>query len=439
MLRGAGAAIALPLLDAMVPAQTPLRQTAASAAPRLACIEMVHGAAGSTQVGAREHYWSPQQAGADFEFTYTLEPLKDLREYLTIITNTDARSAETQAPVEAGADHFRSSAAFLTAAHARQGPEIGNGTSIDQLYAQHVAARASQAGRGQETRLASLPLCIENIGLNGSCGFNYSCVYSDTLCWASPTEPIAMAVNPRTVFETLFGAGRNSVLDGAAPDAARLRGAVGPSDQARLDAYLTEIRAVERRIQATEKANAKLVARARPGAPLGVPEQWEEHVRLMFDMQALAFAADVTRVSAIKLSRDTSNRVFEASGVRMPFHTLSHHIEDPALIAEFAKLNRYHIGMLRYFLEKLRATPDGDGNLLDHSLVLYGSPMGDSNTHNHRRLPMLIAGHACGALRGNLHTVCEDGTPHGNTLLTILKKLNVDVDSVGDSNGTISI
>ncbi len=196
---------------------------------------------------------------------------------------------------------------------------------------------------------------------------------------------------------------------------------------------------MERRIQATEKANAKLVARARPGAPLGVPESWEEHVRLMFDMQALAFAADITRVSAIKLSRDTSNRVFEASGVKMPFHTLSHHIEDPALIAEFAKLNRYHVAMLPYFLEKLRAAPDGDGNLLDHSLILYGSPMGDSNTHNHRRLPMLIAGHGGGSVKGNLHRICADGTPHGNTLLTILNRLGVAIDSVGDSTGTIDI
>jgi hypothetical protein len=430
VLRSVGVGVALPLLDAMIPAQTPLRKTAGAPTPRLSCIEMVHGAAGSTQVGAHEHYWSPRQEGANFEFSYTLEPLSPFREYLTIITNTDARSAETQAPVEAGADHFRSSAAFLTAAHARQGPEIGNGTSIDQIYAQRSAVH---------TRLPSLPLCIENIGLNGSCGFNYSCVYADTICWASPTEPIAMAVNPRTVFETLFGTAKNSVLDGAAPDAARLSGSIGPSDRARLDAHLTEIRAVERRIQATEKANAKLVARARPGAPLGVPESWEEHVKLMFDMQVIAFAAEITRVSALKMSRDTSNRVFDASGVKIPFHTLSHHIEDPALIAEFAKLNRYHVGMLPYFLEKLRTTPDGDGNLLDHSLVLYGSPMGDSNTHNHRRLPMLIAGHACGSVKGNLHRICTDGTPHGNTLLTILKKLDVEIESVGDSNGTIAI
>ncbi len=430
VLRGASSVIALPILDAMIPAQTPLRQTAAAPQPRLACIEMVHGAAGSTQVGARQHYWSPAQEGPNFDFSYTLQPLAPLRDYLTIVTNTDARSAETQAPAEAGADHFRSSAAFLTAAHARQGPEIGNGTSIDQLYARRCAA---------DTRLPSLPLCIENIGLNGSCGFNYSCVYSDTISWASPTEPIAMAVNPRTVFETLFGAAKNSVLDGAAPDAARLSGSVGPADRARLDAHFTEIRSIERRIQATEKANAKLVVRARPGAPLGVPESWEEHVRLMFDLQAVAFAAGITRVSAMKMSRDTSNRVFPASGVKIPFHTLSHHIENPALIAEFARLNRYHIGMLGYFLEKLRATPDGEGNLLDHSLVLYGSPMGDSNTHNHRRLPMLLAGHACGAVKGNLHRVCADGTPHGNTLLTILQALDVEIESVGDSNGTIAI
>jgi len=432
-----GATVALPFLDAMAPAQTPLRKTAAIPRSRLACIEMVHGAAGSTPEGDSKNYWSPKQRGADFEFSYSLEPLAPFREYITIVTGTDARLAEAQSPTEGGADHFRSSAVFLTGAHAKQtaGPDISNGISIDQVYAQKL---------GQDTRLPSIQLCIENFGLNGSCGFNYSCIYSQTISWASPTDPLPMTVNPRVAFENLFGAAsrapaRGSVLDGIAPDAARLQRDVGARDRARIDKHLEEIRGIERRIQAIEKHNAGVAARELAAAPLGVPDSWEEHVKLMFDLQALAFAAEITRVAAFKMSRDTSNRVFPESGVKMPFHTLSHHNENPEWIEEFAKLNRYHASLIPYFLEKLRSTPDGDGNLLEHSLVLYGSPMGDSNTHNHRRLPILLAGHAGGQLKGNLHCVMPEGTPHANTLLTILHKLGVEAASIGDSTGEIEI
>jgi hypothetical protein len=441
VLRGMGATLALPLLDAMVPAQTPLRKTAASPRPRLACLEMVHGAAGSTDEGARQHYWSPAQDGADFGWSYSLEPLAPLREYITVVSGTDAHPAEPATPSEDGADHFRSSAVFLTAAHAKQtaGPDVLNGTSIDQLYAQQF---------GQDTRLPSVQLSIENIASTGSCGLEYSCVYSETISWASPTDPLPMTVNPRAAFENLFsktGPGRaarrpagRSILDGTAPDANRWQRDLGAADRSRLSAYLEEVRAIERRIQSIEARNANATEREL-AAPLGVPDSWEEHVRLMFDLQVLAFRAEVTRVSAFKMSRDTSNRIFPESGVETPFHTLSHHIERPLLIAEFARLNRYHVGVVSYFLEKLKSTPDGDGNLLDHSLVLYGSPMGDSNFHNHRRLPVFLAGHAGGALKGNLHRVCQEGTPHANCLLTVMHKLGVDVDSLGDSTGEISI
>ncbi len=441
VLRGMGASIALPLLDAMAPAQTSLPKTAATPPRRLACIEMVHGAAGSTEEGARKHYWSPEKDGADFEFSYSLEPLAPFREYITVISGTDARPAEPAMPSEDGADHFRSSAVFLTAAHPKQtaGPDVLNGTSIDQLYAQRF---------GHDTRLPSIQLSIENIGLSGSCGFEYNCVYSETISWASPTEPLAMATNPREVFENLLSepgrdrsarlAARRSVLDGASTYASRLQRNLGAADRGRLDAHLAEIRGIERRIQAIERRNASATQREL-AAPLGVPDSWEEHVKLMFDLQALAFAADITRVSAFKMSRDTSNRIFPESGVDTPFHTLSHHIERPALIAEFARLNRYHVSMVPYFLEKLKRTPDGDGNLLDHSLVLYGSPMGDSNFHNHRRLPLFLAGHAGGTLQGNLHRVCAAGTPHANCLLTVLHKLGVDIGTVGDSTGEIDI
>jgi hypothetical protein len=423
LLRG----IALPFLDAMVPAQTRMEAPRS----RLACIEMVHGAAGSTDEGVSKHYWSPKSEGPVFQFSYSLEPLAALREYITIVSGTDARQAEALAPSEGGADHFRSSAVFLTAAHPKQttGPDICNGVSIDQLYAQR-----------QATRLPSTQLCIENIGLSGSCGFDYSCIYSETISWASPTEPLPMEVNPRIAFEKLFGApAGGSVLDRIAESRARLNNDVGAGDRARVDSYLEQVRGIERRIQAIEKENALAPARALAAAPLGVPDSWEKHVELMFDLQVLAFAADITRVSAFKMSRDTSNRLFPESGVKAPFHTLSHHSGRPDEIAEFAKLNRYHVGLVARFLEKLRATPDGDGNLLDHSLVLYGSPMGDSNSHNHKRLPVFLAGHACGAVKGSLHSVCKPGTPHANTLLTILRRLGVEVESVGDSTGEILV
>jgi hypothetical protein len=435
-----GVTLALPLLDSMVPAQTPLRNTAAYPRPRLACIEMVHGAAGSTDEGASRHYWSPAKDGANFDFSYSLEPLAPFRDYITIISGTDARQAEALVPSEGGADHFRSSAVFLTAAHAKQtaGPDISNGTSIDQFYAQRF---------GADTSLPSIQLCIENIALSGSCGFNYSCVYSDTISWASPTTPLPMTVNPRIVFETLFGdaslasarSAKTSILDGIAPGAARLRRNLGAADRGRIGRYLEEVRSIERRIQSTERRNAAARIRELPSAPLGVPDSWEEHVKLMFDLQVLAFAAEITRVSAFKMSRDTSNRIFPESGVKTPFHTLSHHSEKPDLVAEFAKLNRYHAGQLGYFLRRLKETPDGDGNLLDSSLILYGSPMGDSNTHNHRRLPLLLAGHAGGQLKGNLHRMCEPGTRQANFLLTVMHKLGVEIDRIGDSTGEIAI
>jgi hypothetical protein len=436
VLRGMGVSLALPLLDAMVPAQTPLRRTAASPRSRLACIEMVHGAAGSTDEGARKHYWSPEKEGADFDFSYSLQSLAPFREYVTIVSGTDARQAEALVPSEGGADHFRSSAVFLTAAHPKQtsGPDIFNGVSIDQLYAQKFV---------QDTRLPSIQLCIENFSLSGSCGFDYSCLYSETISWASPTTPLPMIVNPRVAFEKLFRDSgpqtSRSILDGVAPDVNALQKNLGSADRSRLHDYLEEVRSIEQRIQDIEKHNAISPNRELPAAPLGVPDSWEQHVELMFDLQVLAFAADVTRVSAFKMSRDTSNRIFPQSGVRSPFHTLSHHIEKPDLIAEFAKLNQYHVSLVADFLRKLRDTPDGDGSFLDHSLVLYGSPMGDSNTHNHKRLPLFLAGHACGGLKGNLHRVCKPGTPHANTLLTVMHKLGVEVPGVGDSTGEIAV
>ena len=444
ILRGMGVSLALPLLDSMVPAQTPVAKTAAVPKTRLACIEMVHGAAGSTADGTEKHYWSPAEEGRDFKFSQTLEPLDPLREYVTIVSDTDLHPATAWAAAEEGADHFRSSAVYLTAAHPKmtEGSDYFAGTSIDQLYARQF---------GQDTPLPSIQLCIEMVDASGACDYGYACVYADTISWASPTQPLPMTLDPRMAFESLFGEGgtpeerlarqkvNRSILDWISQDVARLQKGLGPSDRNRLNQYLDDVREIERRIQRIEKYNASGEARALPAAPLGVPDSYEDHVKLMFDLQALAFMTETTRVSAFKMSRDVSTRVFPESGVKQPFHPCSHHQENPAKIAEFAKLNRYHVSLVPYFLNKLKNTPDGDGNLLDHSVVLYGSPLGDSNVHNHKRVPIFLAGHANGGLKGNLHVRAKDGTPMANVLLTIAHKLGVNVESFGDSNGEVAI
>jgi hypothetical protein len=446
LLRGLGVSVALPLLDSMVPAQTPIVKTAASARPHLACIEIVHGAAGSTVDGSNKHYWSPAPAkeGADFEFSQILKPLEPFREHVTIVSGTDLNPAGAWVPSEEGGDHFRSSAAFLTAGHAKmtEGADIYCGTSIDQMYAQHYC---------QDTPLPSIQLCIESVDGSGACDYGYSCVYSDTISWASPTTPLPMIRDPRQAFESLFGDGgtpaqriarqqeNGSILDLIRHDVSRIAKSLGPSDRGRLDAYLEDVREIERRIQKIEKYNSNSEARALPAAPIGVPDSFEEHVKLMFDLQALGFMAGITRVSSFKMSRDVCQRTYPESGVKETFHSCSHHGETPSKIAEFAKLNQYHVSKVAYFLDKLKNTPDGDGSLLDHSLVLYGSPMGDSNVHNHKRLPLFLAGHANGAFKGNRHVVTKDGTPMANVLLTVLHKLGIDAKSIGDSTGEVEV
>ena len=444
VLRGAGITLGLPFLEAMVPAQTPIAKTAATPKPRLCCIEMVHGSAGSTGEGTNKHYWSPEQTGSNFKLSQTLEPLEPFRDYLTIISDTDLHPATAWSAAEEGADHFRSSAVYLTAAHPKmtEGSDYFVGTSIDQLYAQKF---------GQDTPLPSIQLCIEMVDASGACDYGYACVYADTISWASPTTPLPMTLDPRTAFENLFGEGgtaedrlarqrvNRSILDWISQDSKRLRKTLGPADRNRFDAYLDDVREIERRIQRIEKYNSSGEARQLPSAPLGVPDSYEDHLRLMFDLQVLAFMTDTTRVSAFKMSRDVSGRIWPDSGVKTPFHPCSHHGENPEKIAEFAKLNRYHVSLLPYFLEKLKATPDGDGNLLDHSLIMYGSPMGDSNVHNHKRVPIVLAGHACGKLKGNLHVREKDGTPMANVHLTVMQKLGVRINQFGDSNGIVEI
>jgi hypothetical protein len=436
--------MALPLLDSMIPAQTPLRNTAAVSPARLACIEIVHGAAGSTMEGTQKNYWSPVESGSQFQFTESLQPLEHLRDYLSIVSRTDLKPANAFTPPEVGGDHFRSSAAFLTACRPKmtEGADIYCGTSIDQMYARE---------HGQDTPIPSLQLCIEGVDASGACDWGYSCVYSGTISWSSPTTPLPMERDPRQVFESLFGEGgtpqqrttrlreKGSILDYVVADAARLQAGLPAADRQRLTAYLDDIREIERRIQKIEKYNLSSEARELPAAPVGVPDSFEEHVNLLFDLQVLAFQAGITRVSSFKLSRDVCQRLYPESGVKTTFHVTSHHGETGELLAQFAKLNRYHVSKLAYFLDKLKATPDGDGNLLDHSLVLYGSPMGDSNIHNHKRVPVLVAGHANGRIKGNTHVIAADETPMANVLVTALRRLGMNVDRVGDSTGEVAI
>ncbi len=446
MLRGMGAAVALPFLESMLPAQTATKNMGKILPkPRFTAIEMVHGGAGSTKYGTQKNLWSPAAEGKDWEITPILEPVKPYRDYLTIISHTDCNAADAVSAQEVGADHFRSSAVFLTGAHAKQteGSDIYNGTTIDQLYAKQF---------GQDTPVPSIQLCIENLDSSGTCGYNYSCAYMDTISWANPTTPLPMTRDPRLAFEELFGTGgspkdranRNkvnkSILDSISHDVARLQKNLDPKDKGRLNDYLDNIREIERRIQMIEQYNvSRGPDRELPAAPIGVPDSWEQHVKLMFDLQVLAFAAEVTRVSTFKMSRDTSNRVFADSGCSTPWHSASHHQEKPELIEDKAKINKYHLSMVAYFIDKLKNTPDGDGNLLDHSLVLYGSPMGDGNVHGHRRIPMLLAGKAQGAVKGGLHIRAADETPQANILLSVVRALGVDVDSVGNSTGSFSI
>jgi hypothetical protein len=445
VLKGMGAAaISLPFLESMVPAQTRLSQTAAAPKSRLACIEVVHGDAGSTSYGTEQHLHMPAKEGRDFEFTKILKPLEPYRDYLTVVSMLDCHQADPLAPEEVGADHFRSSAVFLTGSHPKQtmGSDIYCGPSVDQLYAQKF---------GQDTPLPSIQLCTENEDATGACFFNYSCVYMNTISWASATQALPMTYNPRMAFEELFGSGgseadraerrriNRSILDGLSHNIATLKKGLSPSDRNRVDTYLDDVREIERRIQAIEAYNSSGAKRQLPSAPIGVPDSWDELVKLMLDLQVLAFSANVTRVSTTKFSRDVSNRVFAESGCTAAFHTQSHHAEAPKQIEELAKINTYHHSLVGYFADKLKNTPDGDGNLLDHSLVLYGSAMGDSNVHTHKRVPFLLLGHASGAVKGNLHLVAKEGTPQANGLLTVLNKLGVDIESIGDSNGTIAI
>jgi hypothetical protein len=448
VLRGVGATIALPFLDSMVPARSVLAKTRAARAAgraRLVCIEQVHGAAGCSEYGLAQHLWSPAAIGRHFDISKgSLSPLEPFRDHLTIVSGTDARMAEAQSAPEVGGDHFRSSAVMYTQAHPKltEGSDVRVGVSMDQLYAQRF---------GQDTPISSMQLTIEPVDQSGGCAYGYACVYTDTISWAAPDQPLPMVRDPRMVFEQLFGSGGTpeqraqrratdrSILDLLADQMAALRRSLGPTDRQRLDQYSSNIREIEQRIARIEARNTSGEVRELPEAPAGVPDAFDEHVKLMFDLQVLAFTSDTTRVFSFKMGRDGSGRVYPGSGVDRGFHDASHHGTAEERIRQFGEINKYHVSLLPYFLEKLQSTMDGEANLLDKTLVLYGSPMAVGNTHNHRNCPLILLGRGGGVVEPGVHVKAPQDTPMANVMLTLLHRLGLDdLQSFGDSSGEFS-
>jgi len=448
-IRGAmGAAVALPFLDAMVAAKGIGARAAATADhTRLICIEEVHGLAGCNKWGATKHLFAPETTGADFtlQADNALSSLTPYQEYLTIVSNTDVRMAEAFTAPEIGGDHFRSSAVFLTQAHPKQtqGSDIWAGTSFDQLYAQRF---------GQATPMPSMQFCIENLDQAGGCTYNYSCAYTDSISWASPNEPLPMIRDPRVAFDMLFGSGgspadrvarrqsRRSILDWIQGEVATVRQELGTGDRTRLDRYLNNVREIERRIQAIEARNTSGEARELPEAPAGVPDSFSEHMKLMFDLQVLALETDMTRIISFKTGRDSQNRVFPESGSLQPFHPASHHGDREDRILEFNKICSYRVSQMTYLLDRLKESMDGEQNMLEKTMIVWGSPMADPNVHNHRRCPLILLGHANGALKGNLHVKAADATPMANAFLTLGHALGMDdLKQFGDSTGEFSV
>ncbi|HEY7791807.1 MAG TPA: DUF1552 domain-containing protein [Vicinamibacterales bacterium] len=448
LLKGMGVTVALPFLDAMVPAGKAWAATEAAKVAgqtRLVAIEMVHGAAGCADLGIKQNLWSPAATGSAFDLSpSSLKSLEPYREYLTIVSNTMNHAAEAWAAPEVGGDHFRSSATYLTQAHPKQteGSDIHAGMSIDQIYARQF---------GQDSAIPSMQLCIEPVDQSGGCSYGYACVYTDSISWASPTEPLPMIRDPRAVFDQLFGEGSTpadraarrqtnaSILDFVTSRIAQLKRDLGSDDRQRLDGYLDNVREIERRIKNVEAHNSSGAERAIPEAPVGIPDSYTEHVQMMMDLMAVALQANLTRVFSFKMSRDVSGRAFPESGCNGGFHSTSHHQEKDANLREFQKINTYHVGLLPYFLAKLKGIQEGDSHLLEQSLVLYGSPMGDSNLHNHRRLPLIMLGHANGQVKGNYHLKVPDGTSMANAWLTVLQKLGVEKDKFADSTAPLDL
>ncbi len=423
-LRGMGAAVALPLLDAMIPAATAAINTPARPVRRVGYIFM--------PMGCDLSRWTPAgPAGALGELPPILSSLASVKESVNVISNLELANAYP-------GTHATSNAAFLSAAKAKhtESSDFYLGTTADQIAAQHI---------GQGTQLPSLELAMDMLQTVGQCDNGFACVYQNNLSWSSPTTPLPAEAHPRLVFETLFGEGGNladrraalrkraSLLDWVTEDIASLQRKLGPADRAKVGEYLETVREVERRIQ---RAESDAVDNPLPDLdrPTGVPASYTEHAKLMFDLQVLAMQGDITRVMTFQLARETSTRVYPETGVTDPHHPLSHHGNDPEKIARMSKINQYHVSLFAYFLERLKATPEGNGSLLDHSLLLYGSGMGNPNVHDHVNLPVLVAGGAAGGMKGGRHIRYDKPTPLANLHLTLLDKVGVQIDSFADSN-----
>jgi hypothetical protein len=428
VLRGAGATLVLPLLDAMIPALTAQADTPAAPARlrRLGYIFM--------PMGSDITRWTPPSAPRLDRLSPTLAPLEPLKQHITIISNLELLNAYP-------GTHSSSNAAFLSAAKAKhtESSDYYLGTTADQIAARQL---------GKDTQLPSLELAIDLLSTVGQCDNGFACVYQNCLSWSSPTTPLPAEAHPRIVFERLFGEGgtaaerkaalkkRASLLDAVGDEFARLKQQLGPADRVRVSGYLESIREVERRIQRAE-ADTRRDALPDLDRPVGVPAAYADHARLMFDLQVLAMQGDITRVITFQLARETSNRTYPEIDVPDPHHPLTHHGNDPDKIARMAKINRHHVSLFAYFLERLRATPEGSGTLLDHSLLLYGSGMGNPNVHDHTNLPIIVAGGAAGKMQGGRHIKYDQPTPLANLHLTLLDKVGVHVERFADSSGQI--
>jgi len=425
-IRGAGVTLALPFLESMVPAQTPLKNTAAAGKTRLGCFYVPHG--------ATMYKWTPTTEGRNFEISESLTPLEKYRKHLTVVSNLSHKSATG---ADAGAEHARSAALFLSGAPPQKNT-VRVGTTIDQVAA---------AAIGQDTPLPSIELAIEDVSL--SCGAGYGCAYFNTIAWKTPTVPLPMENSPQVVFEKLFGDGGTadqrlqrkredrSILDSVRQQTSDLMKGLPSTDRVRLDGYLDDIREIERRIK-TAEAQAGSTQNI-PDAPVGTPETFDVHIKLMFDLLAIAYKSEITRVATLMYAKDLSPSTFPESGNRSAFHGASHHANVKANMDNFAVINKYHVAMLAYFIDKLATTPDGDGTLLDHSMILYGSSMSNGNQHDHDPLPIVLVGGAGGTLEGNRHIVTPQHTPMSNLLLGMLEKLGVRKDSFGDSTGILAL
>jgi hypothetical protein len=427
-LRGMGVTLALPLLDAMTPALT------ASAKPvvRLGFVYVPNGII--------MNKWTPATTGANFEFAPTMKPLEPFRERLLVLSGL--AQVQGRALGDGAGDHARAGATFLTGVHPKKSEiNIQAGISADQIAAQEL---------GKHTQLASLELGIESNQLAGNCDSGYSCAYTNTMAWRTPTTPLPVENNPRAIFERLFGEGdstdaaarlallnkQRSLLDYVTGSLNRLGSTLGPADRAKLSEYTDAIRDIERRIQKAEQQNAtmKLPVMERPTA---VPEEFEDHVKLVMDLQVLAYQTDLTRVISLMMAREGSNRPYRNIGISDGHHNLTHHQNDAEKITKITKINEVHVKLFAYLLERLKATPDSTGNLLDHSLIVYGSSISDGNLHTHHDLPIVVVGGGAGQVKGNRHVIYPKETPLNNLLVSMLNTAGVQVEKFGDSTGKL--